>query len=182
MDQKIRKIIGDIIGIEGRYVNDPADSGGETNWGITVKVARAFGYLGPMKDMPREIAEGIYYKEYVVDPGFAKIMDLSPEIAAELTEFGVNCGTGTAARCLQEGLNDLNNGASLWPDLVEDGAIGQRSLDALRIFLHLRKAEGQMVLLRDLNSRQHHHYSQLVRRRPKDERFFYGWVLNRVVI
>ena len=182
MDQKIQKIIDEILVVEGRYVNDPADSGGETNWGITVKVAREFGYTGAMKDMPRQLAEDIYFHDYVTKPGFAKVMELSPKLAAELTEFGVNCGTGTAARCLQEGLNDLNNGASLWPELAEDGAIGQRSLDALRIFLHLRKAEGEMVLLRDINCRQHHHYSALVRRRPKDERFFYGWVLNRVVV
>lgn len=35
------KIINEIIRVEGGYVNDPRDSGGETNFGITVAVARA---------------------------------------------------------------------------------------------------------------------------------------------
>ena len=39
------KIINEIIGVEGGYVNDPSDSGGETNFGITVAVARQFGYV-----------------------------------------------------------------------------------------------------------------------------------------
>ncbi|WP_083579019.1 glycosyl hydrolase 108 family protein [Tardibacter chloracetimidivorans] len=37
---------------EGGYVNNPNDTGGETNWGITRGVAVANGYSGPMKDLP----------------------------------------------------------------------------------------------------------------------------------
>ena len=48
------------VGIEGGYSNDPDDSGGETNWGITKATAVAYGYTGPMRDMPRETAHGIY--------------------------------------------------------------------------------------------------------------------------
>ena len=36
--------INHIIEIEGGYVNDPNDSGGETNYGVTEKVARDNGY------------------------------------------------------------------------------------------------------------------------------------------
>ena len=47
------QIIDEIIRKEGGYVNDPADSGGETNWGITVNRARQSGYNGDMRTMPR---------------------------------------------------------------------------------------------------------------------------------
>lgn len=181
MDERISKIIDGVIAVEKGYVNDPADSGGETMWGITVAVARKAGYMGEMRLMSREAAMNIYYRVFVIDPGFDKVLPLSAEIAAELVEFGVNCGPGTAATCLQEGLNDLNDGGALWPDVKEDGSLGPVTLNCLKVYLLARQQAGVVVMLRDLNSRQHHHYSQLVRKRPKDERFFYGWVLNRVV-
>jgi len=43
-----QEIINQIIDVEGGYVNDPSGSGGETNFGITEAVARAYGYAGAM--------------------------------------------------------------------------------------------------------------------------------------
>lgn len=39
-------VIDGILSLEGGYVNNPADRGGATNWGITEATARAFGYKG----------------------------------------------------------------------------------------------------------------------------------------
>ena len=66
----IDSLIDGVIGREGRYSNNPADTGGETMWGITIAVARANGYNGPMKAMPRDVAKSIYMNKYVVGPGF----------------------------------------------------------------------------------------------------------------
>jgi lysozyme family protein len=55
-----QSIIARTMNREGGYVWDPDDHGGETNWGVTIKTARNFGYHGPMKSMPRQVAEGIY--------------------------------------------------------------------------------------------------------------------------
>lgn len=49
---------------EGGYVDHPSDPGGETNYGVTARVARANGYTGNMKDLPREFASNIAYKLY----------------------------------------------------------------------------------------------------------------------
>ena len=46
-----------LIGNEGGYSNNPKDPGGETMWGITARVARAAGYTGPMRDLPRDTAK-----------------------------------------------------------------------------------------------------------------------------
>ena len=50
---------------EGGYANNPADPGGETMYGITIRVARAHGYNGPMRDLPlseaRRIAKIAYW-------------------------------------------------------------------------------------------------------------------------
>jgi lysozyme family protein len=53
-----------VIGIEGRYSNNPTDSGGATMYGITEAVARAYGYTGRMQDMPLGIAKEIYRQRY----------------------------------------------------------------------------------------------------------------------
>ena len=70
----IDSLIDGVIGREGRYSNNPADRGGETMWGITAAVARANGYAGAMRDMPRETAKDIYHRRYVEGPGFAALM------------------------------------------------------------------------------------------------------------
>ncbi|MCZ3110867.1 hypothetical protein NYZ20_18695, partial [Acinetobacter baumannii] len=53
-----------LIGHEDGYSNNPADPGGETMWGVTLTVARASDYTGPMKDLPRDTAKAIYRAQY----------------------------------------------------------------------------------------------------------------------
>ena len=178
----ITSIIQDIIKVEGGYTNDPSDSGGETCWGITVATARAAGFTGSMKDLTQQQAYDIYYKQYVVAPGFDKVLPLSEKIAAELVDTGVNMGVVVAGKFLQQSLNALNDGATQYADLVVDGAIGKGSISALQTFLNKRGADGEVVLLRALNALQAAKYISLAETSPKNERFLYGWFLNRVKI
>ncbi len=53
-----------LLGNEGGYVDNPADPGGATMWGITERVARSWGYDGPMQSLPRDTAEAIAYNRY----------------------------------------------------------------------------------------------------------------------
>ena len=46
-------IIASKTDIEGGYVNDPDDKGGETCHGVTLTTAREYGYKGKMKDLTR---------------------------------------------------------------------------------------------------------------------------------
>lgn len=170
------------IGKEGKYSNNPADSGGETMWGITAKVARANGYTGAMKDLPRQLAVDIYRSEYFLKPGFAKVFDISAKIGAELFDSGVNLGPALPARWLQKCLRLLNQQSKLYPDIEVDGKIGNNTLNALTAYLRHRKQDGEVVLLRMLNSLQCVKYIELAEAREKDETFIFGWVLHRVVI
>ena len=52
--------IDEVIAREGGYGHHPADRGGPTNFGITQAVARANGYAGDMRKLPRTLAETIY--------------------------------------------------------------------------------------------------------------------------
>lgn len=54
-DQCFQLLMGD----EGGFVDNPADPGGATCWGVTERVARAHGYTGPMQDLPQATAKAI---------------------------------------------------------------------------------------------------------------------------
>lgn len=176
----IDHIIDEVLKAEGGYVNNPNDPGGETNHGITVKVARAYGYTGAMKDMPQSVAREIYYKIYIVEPGFDKIGMLSQIIAGELIDTGVNMGTKVAAQFLQRCLNAFNLQGSIYPDLVVDGDIGNATIQALRAYMTHRKADAVPVLLSALNCLQGARYIEIVESRQNSENFVFGWFKNRV--
>jgi lysozyme family protein len=87
------------VGIEGGYSNHPSDPGGETMWGVTVAVARAHGYFGPMRDMPLSVAKAIYRSAYW---DICRCDELSAGFSDDVFDIAVNHGPGTAIRCLQE--------------------------------------------------------------------------------
>lgn len=175
-----KQIIDEIIAREGGYVNDPSDSGGETMFGITVAVARANGYTGQMRDMPRATAFNIYAAQYWDKLNLDQIEQRSAPIAEELADTAVNLGTGKAAEFFQRSLNALNNGGTLYPDLVVDRSVGGGTLRAFDAFMKGRGVHAAVIMLRALNSLQGAFYIDLAERRVKDEKFLAGWLLNRV--
>lgn len=173
-------LIDAVIDREGAYVNHPADRGGATCWGITEAVARAEGYVGAMRDLPRDDAAAIYRRLYWLRPAYDQVARRAPTIAAELFDTGVNMGTATATGFLQRALNALNRSARDYPDIAIDREIGPRTLSALDAFLRLRGAGGETVLLRAMEALQGERYIALAERRPGQEAFLYGWLANRV--
>lgn len=176
------RIINEIIKIEGGFVDDPSDSGGATNFGITEKVARAYGYTNDMRDLPRATAFRIYADRYWEPLQLSVIEQMSPHIAEELADTSVNMGVERAAEFLQRSLNLLNNRGKLYSDLIVDNDIGQQTIRALGDYLAIRGSEGDFVLVKMLNSLQGAFYVELSERREKDEKFIYGWFVNRVKI
>ena len=181
MGQVSDRLIDALLEREGGYVNHPADRGGPTNFGITAAVARAQGYAGPMRDMPRAEAEAIYRRLYWTRPGFDAVARLSERVAAELFDTGVNMGPAVAITFLQRALTALNRSGKDFPDLVPDGRAGPVTLAALQSFLAARgKGPGETVLLRALEALQGERYLRLAERRPANEAFLYGWLANRI--
>ncbi|RTL04416.1 hypothetical protein EKK58_10610 [Candidatus Dependentiae bacterium] len=176
------KIIDDIIAREGGYVNDPKDSGGETMYGITVAVARKFGWQHSMKSLTKEVAFNIYSSLYWDSLRLDDVEKLSPKLAEELADTSVNMGAVRAATFLQQSLNVLNNNGEHYKDLTVDGAVGKLTIAALMAFLAKRGKEGEVVLYNMLNCLQGAFYINLAERRKKDEKFIYGWFRNRVGI
>ncbi len=107
-----------LLGHEGGYVNHPNDPGGETNWGVTVAVARANGYTGPMKDMPVDVAKAVYRKQYW---DAIRADELPPALRYAVFDAAVNSGNGQAIKWLQRAVG-----------VEDDGRIGPATLTAAR--------------------------------------------------
>lgn len=180
MSDPFGRLIDGVIGREGGYANHPDDRGGETMWGITVGVARRYGYAGSMGAMPREEAVRIYRARYWVEPGFSAVADQSEAVAEELFDTGVNMGQSIAAGFLQRALNALNRQGRDYADIRVDSDIGPATLGALKAFLRLRGKEGEGVLLKALNVLQGERYVSLAEGRGANESFLYGWLRTRV--
>lgn len=176
----VEAMIDALIGREGGYVNNPDDTGGATRWGVTETVARAYGYKGDMKALPRESAVAIYRQKYWIKPGYAKVAQLSQVIAEELFDTGVNMGASVGSEWLQRCLNVFNVKGTLYADIAVDGSIGPASITALKAFLAKRGKEGEVVMLKALNCLQGARYIDLSERRMANETFVYGWLRTRV--
>lgn len=177
----IEMLVEALIEREGDYSDHPADRGGPTRFGITEAVARAHGYVGAMRELPREEAAAIYRRLYWLRPKFNSVALRAPRVAAELFDTGVNMGPAVAATFLQRALTALNRNGRDYPDLTPDGRVGPVTLGALDGFLEARGARGgETVLLRALEALQGERYLRLAERRPANEAFLYGWLANRI--
>ena len=170
----------ELILVEGGYSDDPADSGGQTCYGITEGTARGCGYVGPMNALPLVEAKRIYRERYWDSLRLDDVAALSGRIANELFDTGVNCGVGVAASFLQRSLNVFNSQQAHYLDVELTSTVGPKTIESLRAFLNRRAPDGETVLLRALNALQGAKYIRLAEVRQKDEKFAYGWFLRRV--
>lgn len=105
---------------------------------------------------------------------------ITPLVAAELFDTGINMGTGVASGFLQRALNVLNRGATDYPDVTADGQIGPVTLQALKVFIAKRGGVGERVLVKALDALQGERYIALAEKRPANETFVYGWLSERI--
>lgn len=169
-------LIAGVIAVEGGYVNHAADPGGETNMGITKAVAVKHGYTGPMRSLPRGVAESIYYESYLVKPGYAPLVEIDAPVTEELFDTTVNMGAPRPSRWFQQSINALCGAR-----LAVDGQVGPGTVTA---YASCQGRMGASWLCRNtldyLDSRQKAEYGRLVRANPKLRVFYKGWVANRI--
>lgn len=178
------KIITNIIGLEGDYVNHKDDGGGETRYGITKQKAIEYGYVGSMKELSYDTAYYIIEKDFYEKLRIDDIAKVSEIIAEEIADTAVNTGQKPAIKFLQKALNALNNRSKHYPDISVDGIIGRKTLETLQKYFDKRKNEdGEQVLLLLLNMFQTIHYWNEATETVDDkhESFLFGWLRNRVL-
>lgn len=115
-----------VLGHEGRYVNNPADPGGETKWGITWPVLReaiALKLVPPettIASLERDQAITVYNFRFWMRINASKLFD---GVAYQLLDFAVNSGIENAVRKFQLALGVSDDGH--W------GPVSQAAADAM---------------------------------------------------
>ena len=144
--------------LEGGYVNDPQDPGGETKYGIS---KRYYPNLD-IKNLTQEQAKLIYKKNYWDK---MKLYKMDDEVGAEIFDTGINMGRGSAVRIAQKSLNFLGE------NLIIDGIIGKKTINALNKWSNKDKRAVLVVL----NGFQFLRYLEIIEKNPKLEKFARGW-------
>jgi hypothetical protein len=169
-------LIASVIAVEGGYVNHPADPGGETNMGITKQVAVSNGYVGPMRTLPRSVAESIYYDRYLVAPGYAALISIDAAVTEELFDTSVNMGPSRPSTWFQRSTNALCG-----TTLTIDGRLGPGTIAAYQSCqAKLGAAPLCVATLGILDAWQSGEYARLIGANPKLEVFRKGWIGNRI--
>ena len=154
MQDNYQKCIETILHHEGGYVNHPSDPGGETNLGVTKRVYEDWGGTKDMKDLTVEDVKPIYKKNYW---DRVKGDDLPAGLDLCVFDFGVNAGTGRAAKYLQRMIGT-----------TADGGIGPNTLKALGLYIEEVGVEGAIT---EYKSRRQDYYESL----STFETFGKGW-------
>jgi len=162
-----------LLRFEGGFVDNPADSGGATNKGITMTT---FGDAAqPLLGLPATLENlkaltdeqaGVLYKCLYWDRVGGDAIE-SQLLANFLIDFFVNAGA-SAINLLQIVLNEVGS----QPPVATDGSVGPDTLRALR-------AADSSDLYARLRQGRANYYRELARKRPQLQCFLDGW-LRRV--
>ena len=159
--------------LEGGFVNNKADRGGPTNYGITHTTLAS--YLGKptvtvdeVKNMKRSVAVDIYLTMYYHP---YKIDLLPPCLRCIVFDMGINHGPKNAAKMLQWGLINLGVRTS-----KADGAIGPLTAAEATVAI---KRFGERTVLQEIFNQRRDFYRRIIEKDPTQEVFKNGWE-NRV--
>ena len=151
------EIIEEILRREGGYVDHPADKGGPTNFGITLKTLSDFegkaATAEDVKSLDKNKARTIY-KALYVDP-FAWVT--GPKLRALVIDSAVNHGVNRATKWLQEALG-----------VKPDGIVGPKTERAMLI------AQSQVVY-RVFLRRRIVFYGEIISKDHSQAVFALGW-------
>ena len=164
--RSVRQIAEEIVDREGGFVNDPDDSGGATNHGVTIGTLRRLGLdltgdgavdVADVRALSREQAVEIFITHYYVRP---RIGDMPGALQPPLFDMYVNAGAN-AVKILQRLLREMG-----YPVAV-DGVIGPQTIGAAQ-----DAARPDPQALRDAYGvARRNYYFRLADRRPASRKF-----------
>tara|TARA_R110000744_G_scaffold34839_1_gene80951 strand:- start:5147 stop:5638 length:492 start_codon:yes stop_codon:yes gene_type:complete len=148
-----------ILKHEGGYINDIDDPGGETNFGIS---KRQYPNID-IKELTRDEAIQIYFNDYWTR---CRCSELPTDIRGIYFDMAVNLGGRRACFILQESINKKGG------TLKTDGKIGKNTLhQSFKYKIESSRLKAYRIK----------YYVELVNRKPKLEKYYYGWFKRAMV-
>lgn len=170
--QSVKEMIDDILRREGGYVDHPADRGGPTKFGITLKTLSAFRgetvSASDVQALDEDTAREIYEQNYFYGP---KIDQLPELIQPFIFDCAVNHGAVRAIKFVQK----VCNQEGYLPVLNEDGKMGAKT----KATAQTAASEMGDAFLRALLDERRRFYRAIVEHDPSQQVFLAGW-MNRV--
>jgi lysozyme family protein len=185
--------VTDVLVTEGGFVDDPADRGGTTKYGISLHFLVAEGQVDLDRDgvadfdldrdgdidgqdirrLTRRDAVRLYHRCFWQRLGAD---NLPRPIGEMMFDQAVNGGLGAARRMLQRAINRcLERAASAPAQLKVDGAIGTRTLEAMNWVLRWGTL-GMPALVDAYRVEAGLRYRAIVDANPSQRRFLKGWL------
>lgn len=181
----------DLLGVEGKYSNNPNDVGGETYCGVS-RVYHPDWFGWSIIDLKRSdpsfpacldqevqlhLEIRLFYKQRYWDTFWGDRIS-NDKLAGRMLNIAVNPGITRAIRYLQQALNILNRNEVLYPDILEDGIYGPATHGTLEKYLQKCDVD---YLLKILLIFQGMHYLKYMKHSLTQETFARGWI-NRLEI
>jgi lysozyme family protein len=172
-------IIATILRHEGGYVDHPADPGGATNHGVSLRYARGIGLdldgdgdvdADDIRLVTADRAAALYRQDFLLAPGLDR---LPSRLWPILFDWAVNSGPPRAVMGLQRVLNEARTaGLQGYGGLDEDGVVGPLTRMAAEV------ADGAMgpFLVNALVEERLAFYRRLVAKDPDKAVFLKGWI------
>lgn len=157
-------MLTETLGYEGGYTED---DGYKTNRGVRQDLYDVYTKANGLeqqdvKDLKYGDVKKYYKSEYYDNH---KLGDL-PELTSKMVfDFGVNAGTGTAIKKMQEIVGTK-----------ADGLIGKKTVKAVNKYI---EKNGEESLAHDILNKRGNHYLNIVDEKPEKEEFLQGW-MNRI--
>lgn len=172
----IQTMIEEILVREGGFVDDPDDSGGATNMGISLKYARGIGLdldgdgdtdIDDILLVTKEKASELFKKDFYYQP---KINLLPGDLQAHVFDISVNHGGPVAIMLFQRALNCF---LKLEDRIIEDSRFGPKSRKACEKILETSPIKDINNALVDLRKA---FYNRVVTHTPSKRKFYKGWI------
>jgi len=190
-DDRFRRVVEHVLGIEGGHSNDPVDRGGETKFGISLRFLKVEGLI----DLDRN-GFADFDLDFDGDIDGADIRALTPDQAISLYrrcfwerhaygqllrpidgamfDQAVNGGAAAAGKILQRALNRVTGEVRLNArPLVLDGVVGDITRQRLRDVARIGGMSPVIEALRDFAEAR---YRAIVAADPSQKKYLKGWV------